>query len=314
MPAYRIVFAGTPDFAACALEALIKSEHEVVAVYTQPDRPAGRGQKLLASPVKILAQQYQLPIEQPVSFKQLDDIQRLNSYRPDILVVAAYGLILPQAVLDLPALACLNIHASLLPRWRGAAPIQHAILAGDAETGISIMAMNAGLDTGDVLLEKRLPIEDHDTGQSLHDKLAALGAVAMNEALQNFELLFAQRKPQDNQQASYAHKIGKSDARINWASSVEKIDRMVRAYNSWPVSFTQIDEQLIRIWSATVESGKHTFKCGEIVETDNHAIKVACADGFINILQLQLPGKKALTSREVLNAHKALFAPGKCFV
>ena len=313
MRTYRIIFAGTPDFAASALNSLIESRHEILAVYTQPDRPAGRGQKLLFSPVKDLALQHNLPVEQVENFKSQESLDQLQAYQADIMVVAAYGIILPQAVLDTPKLCCLNIHASLLPRWRGAAPIQRAIMAGDQDSGISIMKMEAGLDTGDILLKKSIAIEADDTGSSLHDKLSELGGQALLESLDNFELLFAQRCPQLDAEANYAHKLNKQDGKINWEENGKKIEQHIRAFNAWPVCHSNLEGKQIRIWQAGFREQKHAHKPGEIIALENGLIEVACGNGVIEISQLQLPGKKSLSSAEVLNAKKEMFAAGKCF-
>ena len=238
MPPLKIIFAGTPDFAASALSALIESEHDVVAVYTQPDRPAGRGRKLRASPVKELALKHDIPVLQPEKLKDAETHDVLRSFNADVMIVAAYGLILPQAVLDIPRLGCLNIHASLLPRWRGAAPIQRAIAAGDKESGITIMQMDAGLDTGDILLLSHCPINDNDNGGDLHDRLAEMGASSILEALKDIESGNTKPIKQDDALATYAHKLDKKEAIINWKDSAENIERLIRAFNPWPVAFT----------------------------------------------------------------------------
>lgn len=313
MTSYRIVFAGTPEFAADALKALIGSNHEVVAVYTQPDRPAGRGQKLVESPVKQLAMQYEIPVEQPLSFKASEELNNLQSYKADLMVVAAYGIILPLKVLESPNLACLNIHASILPRWRGAAPIQRAIAAGDNQTGITVMLMNEGLDTGDMLLKRYLPIQESDTGSSLHDNLAILGARAILECLDDLPTYLAQRCPQDKQLANYANKLTKEEARINWFDEGETIQNTIRAFNSWPVSYTELDSQKIRIWAADFKPQLHQFKNGEICSHEQSNIGVACTGGILFIQTLQLPGKKSLACAQVLNGKKEFFAIGKCF-
>ncbi len=313
MDSYRIVFAGTPDFAAEALDALIASEHEVVAVYTQPDRPAGRGQKLQLSPVKELALKHNIAVEQPENFKSEDSLQVLASFKADIMVVAAYGIILPKAVLECPNIGCLNIHASLLPRWRGAAPIQRSIAAGDKETGIDIMLMDEGLDTGDILLERRCPIEDQDTGSVLHDRLAALGAQAIVECLEELDLYLEQRCPQENGKATYAHKLNKEEATIDWNKTTLEIDQHIRAFNSWPIATTKIDDKVIRVWHAKYESQDHVYDNGEIVSAEEQSISVACSDGLIHLKHIQLPGKKAMNVGDVLNGKKDMFAVGKCF-
>ena len=252
----RIIFAGTPDFAAVALQAIINSGHEVAAVYTQPDRPAGRGRKLKPGPVKQLAMAHAIPVCQPVSLKDESEQQKLRDWNADLMVVAAYGLILPKAVLEIPRFGCLNIHASLLPRWRGAAPIQRAILAGDTESGISIMQMDVGLDTGDILLRTAIEIESHDTGGSLHDKLAIQGAKDLLSALNQVSQQQLTPIAQDNAQASYAHKLDKSEAHIDWSQSANSIERLVRAFNPWPMAFTLLNGKPLRIYKAEVEIGR----------------------------------------------------------
>jgi methionyl-tRNA formyltransferase len=310
---YRVIFAGTPDFAASALQALLNSRHEVIAVYTQPDRPAGRGQNLLASPVKKLALENQLPLQQPEHFKNPDAVKTLAAYQADIMVVAAYGLILPSTVLQIPTYGCINIHASLLPRWRGAAPIQRAILAGDIQTGITIMKMAEGLDTGDMLLKKSLVISAQDTGNSLHDKLAVTGGIALIEALDHLDTYLKQACPQHEAEACYAKKINKQEAKINWSENVEQLDRQIRAFNSWPVAFSLLDEKVIRIWEADFKKTAHKHKPGEICKHDNKNIWVAAKDGFLILKTLQLPGGKPLASKDLLNSKQSLFEAGRCF-
>ncbi|MDX1573098.1 MAG: methionyl-tRNA formyltransferase [Methylophaga sp.] len=298
----RIIFAGTPDFAAVSLAALLAAGHQVVAVYSQPDRPAGRGRKLTASPVKQLALQHHIPVEQPINFKDPLDRQRLADYHADVMVVVAYGLILPQAILDTPKYGCLNIHASLLPRWRGAAPIQRAILAGDSETGVCIMQMAAGLDTGPVLKRQALPIADDDTAQSLHDKLAALGAEALLSTLDNLAALQSQPVAQDDSQTCYADKLQKTEAIIDWHHSTAQIDRQIRAFNPWPVAQTLWRGETLRIWSAQRGSEALTGQPGEIVRVDRDALLVATGDGVLNIRQIQLPGKRSMAVADLLNS------------
>lgn len=298
----RIIFAGTPDFAATSLAALLASEHQVVAVYSQPDRPAGRGRKLTASPVKQLAVQHDIPVEQPLNFKDPADRQRLAAYQADVMVVVAYGLILPQSVLDTPKYGCLNIHASLLPRWRGAAPIQRAILAGDSNTGVCIMQMSAGLDTGPVLKRVSLPITEDDTAQTLHDKLAALGADALLSTLANLTTLQTQAEAQNDADTCYAEKLQKAEALIDWQQPAAQIARQIRAFNPWPVAQTQWRGDTLRIWSAQVCPESLAGKPGEIVRVDKHALLVATGDGFLRISQLQLPGKRAMTVTDLCNS------------
>jgi methionyl-tRNA formyltransferase len=313
---YRILFAGTPDFAASALKALLNSRHEILAVYTQPDRPAGRGRKLAFSPVKELAISKNIAVEQPLNFKDPENLETLQSFQADIMIVAAYGIILPRAVLEAFPLGCINIHASLLPRWRGAAPIQRAVLAGDSETGITIMKMDEGLDTGDMLLKKPVAISETDTGSSLHDKLAKLGGQAIEEALDSFELLNEQRCQQDEALVTYAQKLEKKEAHIYWNQDAATIARQIRAFNSWPVSFAKLEDKNIRIWHAEAVEQEHSHQPGEIVQHEwqgKASIIVACKSGLLKIDALQLPGKKILGANEVLNSKRDVFQLGKCF-
>jgi len=300
----RIIYAGTPEFAAAALQAILDGGHQVVAVYTQPDRPAGRGRKLTASPVKQLALQHGVPVEQPPSLKD-DEAQRvLAAYQADVMVVAAYGLILPRAVLSIPRYGCLNIHASLLPRWRGAAPIQRAIVAGDEETGITIMQMDAGLDTGDMLLKVHCPIAADDTGGSLHDKLAAMGAQAILTVLQQMADGELTGEKQDDSQACYAHKLTKAEACIDWSQSAQHISRQIAAFNPWPVAYTEFDSKVLRLWRANVLESAHSDKApGTVLVEDANGIQVVTGDGVLNISCLQLPGKKPQDVKDFLNAH-----------
>lgn len=310
----RIVFAGTPEFAACALRQLIEHDHRIVAVYTQPDRPAGRGRKPQASAVKQLALQYQLPIEQPRSLKKDPDaVEQLRTYQPDILIVAAYGLLLPQSVLDIPTLGCLNIHASLLPRWRGAAPIQRAILAGDDQTGITIMQMDAGLDTGDMLLKKAIPIGTTTTAGDLHDQLARLGGEAILEALANLSELQSHAQKQDAVDVTYASKLDKREAWIDWTQPATLIERQVHAFNPWPVAQTFIDDKVLRIRQAKAGPAPCNASPGTILAVSNDSIDVACGEGQLCLLDGQLPGGKAMRARDLLNGRASLFAVGKQF-
>lgn len=299
----RILFAGTPDFAAECLKALLNSEHEICAVYTQPDRPAGRGRKLTPSPVKQLALEHQLPVEQPLNFKSEDSLQTLVAYDADLMVVVAYGLLLPQKVLDTPKLGCINVHASLLPRWRGAAPIQRAILAGDTESGVGIMKMEAGLDTGPVLLEARCPINESDTAQDLHDRLAALGAETLLQSLDDVESRLKQAQPQDESQSTYARKLDKQEALIDWQRPAAEILRQINAFNPWPVAQTQWQGDTMRIWRAQLGDRVRSGQPGEIIAVGKQGLDVQTADGILRITQLQLPGKRAMQVRDFLNAN-----------
>jgi len=318
----RIIFAGTPDFAAIALNTLIKSckdnNLEVIAVYTQPDRPAGRGRQLKASPVKELALQHSIAVYQPINFKEQTELDILQQLKPDLMIVAAYGIILPLQVLTTPTQGCINIHASLLPRWRGAAPIQRAIIAGDTQTGITIMQMDVGLDTGDMILTKACGIEATDSGSSLHDKLAALGADAMLEAIKLIQKNALTTTKQDNSLACYAHKLNKEEALINWQHSAEGIARQVRAFNSWPVAQTHFDEKIIRIWQAHTTandslSKKVQIMPGEILDINNNGIIVACGQGCIEITDLQLSGAKRMSVKALLNGRPDFFNVGQSF-
>ncbi|QIO10244.1 methionyl-tRNA formyltransferase [Acinetobacter lanii] len=311
----KIIFAGTPEFAASALAALLNTEHDIVAVYTQPDRKAGRGQKLTASAVKQLALEHNLPVYQPLHFKAsteegLAAQKELADLNADVMVVAAYGLILPQAVLDTPKYGCLNIHGSLLPRWRGAAPIQRAISSGDAETGVTIMKMAAGLDTGDMMLKTLCPIEATDTSASLHDKLAQQGAEALVQVLDTEATLqhyLETREVQDEALTVYAHKLSKAEAQIDWTQAAEVIDRNIRAFNPWPVAFTPIDEtNNLRVWNSSVST--HTSasaQAGEVIALDKNGVHVMCGDGkAVCITNLQWPGGKALNAVQINQTQK----------
>lgn len=299
----RIIFAGTPDFAAETLKALLDSEHQICAVYTQPDRPAGRGRKLTPSPVKQLALAHDIPVEQPLNFKSEDSLSTLAAYQADLMIVVAYGLLLPQAVLDTPRLGCINVHASLLPRWRGAAPIQRAILAGDKETGVGIMKMEAGLDTGPVLLEARCPIKDDDTAQILHDRLAQLGAQALLESLQDIESRLDKAMPQDDKLSTYASKLDKKEALIDWQQSALQILRQVNAFNPWPVAQTLWHDNTLRIWLAQLSHDAAAAEPGTVTRVSKQGIDIATGDGILRITQLQVPGKRAMSVQDFLNAN-----------
>jgi methionyl-tRNA formyltransferase len=296
----RIIFAGTPPFAAAALDALADAGHDIVRVLTQPDRPAGRGMKLTPSAVKQAAVARGLPVFQPVSLKTPESQAELAAAAADVMVVAAYGLILPQAVLDLPRLGCLNIHASLLPRWRGAAPIQRAILAGDAETGVTIMQMDAGLDTGAMLTKTPVPIRETDTAASLHDALAAAGAAAIVAALANNEALVPEK--QDEAQATYAAKLSKDEARLDWSLPADALARAVRAYNPAPGAWTLLDGAPLKIWTAQAIAGtaESPHQPGEVLRADADRLVVACGGGALALQELQPAGSKRMPAAAFL--------------
>ncbi len=303
MSSLRIIFAGTPDFAANALIALMGSEHEIVAVYTQPDRPAGRGRKLRASPVKEVALEHNIPVLQPNNLKEAETQDELRSLNADVMVVAAYGLILPQVVLDIPRLGCLNIHASLLPRWRGAAPIQRAIAAGDKESGITIMQMNAGLDTGDILQLTSCPITDKDSGSDLHDRLAEIGAKAILETLKDLDSDNTKPIKQDDSLATYAHKLDKKEAIIDWQNSATDIERLIRAFNPWPVAFTYLNDKTLRIWQAQALPENSDLEAGTVIHCDKNGIDISCGEGTLRLLKLQPSGSKAMDVAAFMNGH-----------
>ena len=299
----RLIFAGTPGFAATSLQALLTTPHELVAVYTQPDRKAGRGRKPRPSPVKQLALEQGLTVHQPLSLKYADAQRQLAALRADLMIVVAYGLILPRAVLDIPSHGCINVHASLLPRWRGAAPIQRAILAGDRETGVCIMQMEAGLDTGPVLREVRTAISDNDTADSLHDRLATLGARALLETLADIGAGGAIGQPQQHDQSTYATKLSKAEAWLDWTRTSIELQRQVRAFNPWPVAQTRDQRHTIRVWEAASLPSNHLDQApGTVLSMSPEGITVACSDGLLNIERLQFPGGKPLLVRDWLNA------------
>ncbi|MBN2647876.1 MAG: methionyl-tRNA formyltransferase [Thiotrichales bacterium] len=297
----RIVFAGTPEFSVAPLAALLGSEHQVVAVYTQPDRPAGRGQKLTASPVKALALAHNLPVYQPLSLRTPEAQAELAALQADVMVVVAYGLILPQAVLGIPTFGCLNIHASLLPRWRGAAPIQRAIEAGDVQTGITIMQMDVGLDTGDMLYKLQTTIEAVDTAQTVHDRLMQMGAQALLDTLHQLPHLQNQAQKQNEADATYAHKLHKEEAKLDWQRPALELWRKIQAFNPWPVAFCDFQEHPLRIWQARLAKpnesfGDATAAPGTILKVDKSGIWVQTADQALCLQQVQAAGKKMINA------------------
>jgi len=306
MKKLKIIYAGTPDFAVPALQALIDSPHDVVAVYTQPDRPAGRGRKVKFGPVKQLAVDADIRVEQPLSLKDADAQDVLARFNADVMVVAAYGLILPQTILDLPKYGCLNIHGSLLPRWRGAAPIHRAIQAGDIETGVTIMQMAAGLDTGDMLLKTVCPIGSQDTGQTIHDKLAHDGADALIQVLDLLQKDKLTSEVQNEALTTYAHKLNKAEAEIDWTKSAKQIDLTIRAFNPWPVAFTLYKGKPLRLFMSKLEDVDSKESAGTVISESPEGICVATGDGVVSFSRLQLPGKKAMDVRDFLNGRSLL--------
>lgn len=306
LPQLKIIFAGTPDFAAVALEALLEQGHDICAVYCQPDRPSGRGKKLSAGPVKQLALAQHIPVEQPLNFKQPETLQQLASYQADLMIVVAYGLLLPLSVLNTPRYGCINIHGSLLPRWRGAAPIQRAIEAGDSESGVTIMQMDQGLDSGNMLLKRRCDISANETGSSLHDKLAILGGQAIVDYLQHFKPEFVGEK-QDDSKANYAHKLNKEEAEIDWTLPAVTIERRIRAFNAWPVCHTQVGDNRLRVWQAELTNQSSSLPPASLM-LSRQGLEVVCGDGQILALKLlQADGSKAMDTAALLNSRRQWF-------
>jgi len=302
----RIVFAGTPDFAVPSLRAAAQ-RNEVVAVYTQPDRPAGRGRGLTASPVKLEAIKRGLPVLQPQTLKSTLAREALQALKPDLMIVVAYGLILPQAVLDIPGYGCWNVHASLLPRWRGAAPIQRAIEAGDTQTGVCLMQMEKGLDTGPVLLRQTLAIGDNDTGGQLHERLAQLGAQTLADGLGLLRIgMRPVKQPQPGEGATYAHKLDKAEARLDWSQPAQTLANKVRAFNPWPVAEAELAGERIRIHGAIALPLAHGSAAGSVLAAGREGIDVACGEGALRIRVLQREGGKAITAADYLNVRRDL--------
>ncbi len=305
----KIIFAGTPDFSATALQALLASEHKVIAVYTQPDRPAGRGRKLTASPVKALALKSNIPVFQPISLKDEMAQKKLFELKADVMVVVAYGLILPEAVLNAPQYGCLNIHASILPRWRGAAPIQRTILAGDAQSGVTIMQMDKGLDTGNMLSIEKCDIAAIDTGSSLHERLAVMGAKSLLSVLHDIQSGNITARKQDDSEAIYAHKLDKKEAEIDWHSDAKLIVQKIQAFNSWPVAYTfhakgEAKKQALRLWQAQfIKNEKpEDHQCyGKVVAESSSGIDIMARNGLVRILELQMSGKKRIMVKDFIN-------------
>ncbi|MEK9712613.1 MAG: methionyl-tRNA formyltransferase [Thalassolituus sp.] len=305
----RIIFAGTPDFAAVHLKALVDSDHEVVAVYSQPDRPAGRGKKLQPSPVKQVALEHDIPVYQPLNFKDEADVDTLKSLNADVMVVVAYGLLLPKNVLDAPKYGCLNVHASLLPRWRGAAPIQRCIEAGDMVTGITIMQMDVGLDTGDMLSKVTTGISLDDTGGSLHDRLASMGPDALLKTLADVEAGTLAPEAQNDALANYAHKLTKQEALVDWQQDAEVLARRIRAFNPFPMAYTLLGDERIRVHAADALEKATQLTPGTIANVTSDGIEVACNEGVLRLTRIQLAGKKPMSVAEVINGQPNLFQP-----
>lgn len=315
MKSLKVIFAGTPEFAAQHLQVLLNSHHEVIAVYTQPDKPAGRGKKLQASPVKQLAEQYQIPAYQPKSLRKEDAQETLRALQADVMVVVAYGLILPKAVLEIPRLGCLNVHGSLLPRWRGAAPIQRAIWAGDEQTGITIMQMDESLDTGDILHKVYCDIASDETSTSLYAKLMEIAPNALIDVLDDLDEGKYIAEKQDDLLSNYAEKLSKEEAKLDWKLPAVQLERCIRAFNPWPISYlTLLDskgtEQILKIYKATVLP--HIDKpVGTILSVTKEGIQIATIDGVLNILELQPAGKKPMSVQDFLNGRTDWFSVGK---
>ncbi len=298
----RIIYAGTPEFAVPSLCQLLSTSHDVCAVYTQPDRPAGRGRKLQPSPVKELAVSKKIPVFQPVNLKSEEDIEQIRSLKPDLIIVVAYGMILPQSVLDIPLLGCMNVHGSLLPRWRGAAPIQRAIMAGDKKTGITIMQIIQKLDAGDMLHKEEYDIKPHDTAGEVHDKLAELGAIGLGKVIRQLETGMIIAEKQDENLVTYAEKLTKLEANLDWSKPAEELDKIVRGLNPWPVAQTSYREQVLRIWRAEPIAGKTNFLPGTVTVSNNN-LDVVTGDGLLRLLEVQLPGGKRIPSQAFLQAN-----------
>lgn len=310
----NIIYAGTPEFAACVLKTLLTSRHKIVAVYTQPDKPYGRGLKLASSAVKLLALEKQLPLFQPKSLKDSYEVETLKNFNADVMVVAAYGLLLPADVLRVPRLGCINIHPSLLPRWRGAAPIQRTIYEGDSISGVTIMQMDQGLDTGPILLKREYVLDPQETSVTLTHKLAELGGSTLIDALN----LLAQNKlvpiPQNEKEASYAQKLSKEEALIDWRKSAIELEREIRAFNPWPIAYTTWQQHHLRIWSAKAIEDSHSMEPRTIVRATAEGIDIATGKGILRLLQLQLPGGKVITASDFYNARRDVLTVGKHFI
>jgi methionyl-tRNA formyltransferase len=309
--ALRIVFAGTPEFAVPTLKFLLNSPHEIVAVYTQPDRPAGRGQKIKESPVKQIALQHNIPVIQPLTLRNIEEQQRIQQFAPDIMVVVAYGLILPSEVLVIPKYGCVNIHPSLLPRWRGAAPIQRAILAGDVNTGVTIMQMNEGMDTGPLLKQVECAILPSETSSELHDRLSTVGAALLLTTLDDIERYEIQAQAQSEIGVTYAAKIDKSEALIDWRQSAAFLLNQIRGLNPWPAAHTHWKDKILKIWLAEVIAQSSSLAPGTIVQINKQGLDIATGSGVLRLLKVQLPGGRPLSIADFMNAHSQSLMPGQ---
>ena len=296
----RIVFMGTPDFAVGALQALVEAGHQVVAVVTQPDKPKGRGKEMQVTPVKACAMKHNIPVFQPAKVKTPEAVEILRGYEAELFVVAAFGQILSKEILDMPKFGCINIHASLLPKYRGAAPIQWAIIQGEKETGVTLMQMDEGLDTGAMLAKCVVPIEATDTGESLFDKLALAGAKLLIDTLPAVEAGTLNPQPQKDEESCYARMIKKEMGRLDWKKSAAELERLVRGLNSWPSAFTYLNGKTLKIWEAAVEEGNSTKKPGEVAEVTKEAIKVQTGEGLLVLKNVQLEGKKRMDVKAFL--------------
>ncbi|VFP87335.1 methionyl-tRNA formyltransferase [Candidatus Erwinia haradaeae] len=305
-----IMFAGTPDFALRHFYALLSAGKRVVCVLTKPDRPVGRGHKMTANSVKKLADKNKIPILQPESLHSKEIKELISTFNIDIMVVVAYGLMLPQNILDIPILGCINVHGSLLPRWRGAAPIQRALCAGDRETGVTIIRMNSRLDAGDILYQATCPIESFDTSATLYNKLANLGVTSLLKTLDMLGSKTDKSWRQNEQEVSYAHKLTVEEARINWSLSAIQLERFIRAFNPWPGSYFFINNTLIKVWKASVFPPVSGYLIGQIIRADKHGIQVVTSDGILNLEELQIAGKKIVTTQDLLNSRYNFFIPG----